>query len=238
MSNDYFKPSVAHWWNEPITFGISFSNRKKQFGRTKVLGTRLNKKGNTEYVWADPVKAGLPNNLHLKNITYGYVPSGESSTYITWFDRGTKMSLNDIQYLTFNGIRIRKAEYDDLFAPNQKVYPDSIVKLKQLGSLQVSLPHTVTRLRNTGEWHNIGVKRTTSTALQRFDIWRWISSFHGGQPYESLQAMKTYTRGTLHIPHKALGLSVHKNNYASMFGSFTCLYQEGQHSGLEGYQLV
>ena len=97
-------------------FGISLSNRTKDFGKTKVqVGERIQNKD--EYV-GKPIKAGVPRNLHLKDIRYGYVPSGRSSTTIRWLDEDVYLDLADAKYIVFNGKRIRKAVYDELYDPH------------------------------------------------------------------------------------------------------------------------
>ncbi len=237
MSNKYFKPSIAYWWNEPITFAISLSNRTKEFGKTKVLGSRVNTKDKFEYVWADPVKAGLPNNIHLKNISYGYVPSGESSTSIRWLDRDGKIPVDNIKYIVFNGIRIRKAEYDELYDPNTKQYPRTLVSLKSNSTLQVSLPQLVDKLKRMGEWNLIGNKRLTSTSIRRFDLPEWIGNFQRGHATDRLRILKAWGH-SINIPKKAMALSMHRANYQDKFSSFACLFMEGQQASVKAYDMV
>ena len=242
MSNDYFKPNVCYWWNEPITFGISLSNRTKDFGKTKVLGWRKNLKGKDEYVWANPIKAGLPKHLHLKDIRYGYVPSGESSTTIRWLDEDAYCNLHGTKYIVFNGKRIRKVEYDELYDPNTKEYPKTIVSIKYDSNLHTSLPSLVARLKQNGDWNHIGNKRMTSQYIKKFHIWDWIGSFHAGQPCISLRKLKQWGN-TLKIPKKAIAMSMHNsahdyNNMGHSFDHFACLFREGQSAGLKPMNMV
>ena len=237
MSNKYFKPSVAYWWNEPITFAISLSNRTKEFGKTKVLGSRVNTKNKFEYVWADPVKAGLPNHIHLKNISYGYVPSGESSTSIRWLDFDSKIPVNNLKYIVFNGVRIRKSVYDELYDPHTKQYPQTLINLKSNSNLQVSLPQLVERLKRMGEWNYIGNKRLTSTAIRRFDLPEWIGNFQRGHVTHRLQTLKAWGH-SMNIPKKAVALSMHRANYQDKFNSFACLFKEGQHPSVKAHDMV
>ena len=235
MSNKYFKPRVAYWWNEPITFAISLSNRTKEFGKTKVLGSRVSTKNKFEYVWADPIKAGVPKNLHLKNISYGYVPSGESSTSIRWLDDNSIIPLDRVKYIVYNGVRIRKAEYDKLYDPHTKEYPRTIVNIKHDSNLQVSLPNTVARLKRIGDWNYIGTRRLTSTTIKKFHLWDWIGSFHTGQPCTNLRQLKQWGR-SLHVPQKAMAMSMHmvahdhNEDMRNMFDHFACLFKENQSS--------
>ena len=237
MSNKYFKPSVAYWWNEPITFAISLSNRTKEFGKTKVLGSRVNTKNKFEYVWADPVKAGLPNHMHLKNISYGYVPSGESSTSIRWLDHDGIIPVDNIKYITFNGVRIRKSEYDELYDPHTKQYPQTLINLKSNSNLQVSLPQLVERLKRMGEWNYIGNKRFTSTSIRRFDLCEWIGNFQRGHATHKLQTLRAWGH-SMKIPKKAKALSMHRATYHDRFNSFACLFTEGQHPSVKAYDMV
>jgi len=209
MSNRYFKPNVSYWWNESITFAISLSNRKKEFGKTKVLGSRTNTKGQYQRVWANPSKAGLPNNIHLKNVSYGYVPSGESSTSICWLNSNQRIHLDNIQYIVYMGTRIRKEEYDNLYEPHQKVYPQSLIKLKHNSSLQESLPNMVRRLRLVGEWSRIGEKRLTSTYARKYTVDGWIGNFQRGHATASRQHLKSLGY-QMRIPAKAIALSMHR----------------------------
>tara|TARA_Y100000114_G_scaffold23517_1_gene19266 strand:+ start:2112 stop:2855 length:744 start_codon:yes stop_codon:yes gene_type:complete len=246
MSNDYFKPRVSYYWNEPITFGISLSNRTKDFGKTKVLGWRKNikGKGKYEYVWANPIKAGLPKNLHLKDIRYGYVPSGESSTTIRWLDEDVYLDLAKAKYIVFNGRRIRKAVYDELYDPHTKQYPQTIVNIKYNNNLQMSLPNIVERLKRIGEWNDIGNKRITSHSIKKFHLWDWIASFHQGQSCISLRQLRQWG-STLKIPKKAIAMSMHSmtQDYLgfageSRFDHFACLFREGQSSNLKPMNMV
>lgn len=243
MSNDYFKPNVCYYWNEPITFGISLSNRTKDFGKTKVLGWRKNTKGKDEYVWANPIKAGLPKNLHLKDIRYGYVPSGESSTTIRWLDEDVYLDLAKAKYIVFNGRRIRKAVYDELYDPHTKQYPQTIVNIKYNNNLQMSLPSIVERLKRIGEWDHIGNKRITSQFIKKFHLWDWIGSFHAGQPCISLRQLRQWG-STLKIPQKAIAMSMHSmgHDYSmdmrDRFDHFACLFREGQSSSLKPMNVV
>jgi hypothetical protein len=237
MSNKYFKPSVSYWWNETITFATSLSNRTKEFGKTKVLASRTNTKGQYEQVWADPSKAGLPNNIHLKNVSYGYVPSGESSTSICWLTNGERINIDNIQYIVYMGTRIRKEEYDNLYEPHQKVYPPSLIKLKYNSSLQESLPNTVRRLRVTGEWSRIGEKRLTSNYARKYDIETWIGNFQSGLAISSRQKLKALGY-VMRIPSKAIGLSMHRpsefsNGLRGDYSRFACYINQNNYRPYE-----
>ena len=50
MAN-YFKPKVSSDYNDTIVFGVSNSNRTKDFGLVKVLGYRHDRNTNIEVVW-------------------------------------------------------------------------------------------------------------------------------------------------------------------------------------------
>jgi len=237
MAN-YFKPRVSSDYNDTIVFGVSNSNRTKDFGLVRVLGYRHDRNTNIEVVWANMEKLhDFPAHIRLKNVQFGYVPSGKSSTDITWVDDNCTIPIRSAQYICYRGIRIRKSEYDKMHRPNQQMstYVQRLIKGNR--ELALSLPSIVAKYKQSGMWDSIGSNTQTSTYLNSMSPKEFLSDKTRGQLSSFITKLTDLTNRHTYfrIPKKALAVS-----YSRTFGGhyFQQLFYENQSSYVSAYEIA
>ena len=224
MTN-YFKPTVDTDYNQTIVFGVSTSNRKKDFGLVKALGYRFDRDTKLEIVWANVQKInGFPPFVRLKNVQFGYVPIGKSSTDIVWVDDKKRIPVRETQYICYRGVRIRKAEYDTLHRPNQKKWTDVERQVRRNETLQLSLSSLVKKWKDTGIWDQIGTTTKTSEYLSVLSPQEFLSHKSSGPITRVAQSLSDL-RGHFVLPMKALAVQL-ANTYGGL--SIQQLFYENQ----------